>query len=130
MPQILTVPVAAIMALSSPLRLAPPEKPAKATGHWVDCGHSFRMSCNAAARRPSRQTLESRRALIVASVASTIQPSGMAGSRYQLASIGLVRPKSVVDVTIRIGQLRAGSKFGGNIMTAWPLSGDGLPPCA
>src|SRR5437868_12568684 len=42
----------------------------------------------------------------------------------------LVRWKSVVDVTIRIGQRRDGSNPGGKLKTARPVSGRGFPPCA
>src|SRR5256714_4858941 len=111
-----------------PLRLDPPEKPANATGHFIDCGHSFRIASRAAPSKPSRHWVESMRGLIVASGPRTTQPSAVAGARYQSASIALVRLKSLVEVTTSIGQGRDGSKPAGNASTARPISGLGLPP--
>src|SRR5206468_4452305 len=54
------------------------------------------------------------------SVASTTQPSFIAASRYQGASIILVRSRSVVEVTIRIGHDRAGSNPFGKKSNARP----------
>src|ERR1043166_1880073 len=70
------------------------------------------------------------RGLIVASAPSAIQPSAVAGARYHSASITLVRWKSLVEVTMRIGQVRAGSNDGGNVRRARPVSTLGLPACA
>src|SRR2546423_2792230 len=113
-----------------PLRFEPPEKPANATGHRADCGQSFRMASSAAPSRPSRHWVESIRGRIVASGPRTTQPSEVAGARYHSASIALVRLKSLVEVTIRIGQVRDGSKPAGKVTTARPVSGRGLRACA
>src|SRR2546423_577709 len=129
-PQTRTEPLFASIVPRTPLRLEPPEKPANATGHLLDCGHSFRIASRAAPSKPSRHWVESIRGLIVASGPRTIQPSAVAGARYQSASIVLVRPKSLVEVTIRIGQLRDGSNPAGKARTARPVSGRGLPPWA
>src|SRR6266850_8582596 len=123
-----TNPALASIAASRPLRFEPPENPAKATGHFAVWGHSLRTASNAAPNMPNRHGVESWRGLIVASDARIIHPSVSAGGRYHSASIGLVRWKSVVDVTMRMGQRRAGSKPGGNVRTARPVSTLGLPP--
>jgi hypothetical protein len=78
---------------------------------------SLRIDSSAAARIARRHCVESRRGLIVASDARSTHPSARAGRRYHSASIGLVRLKSLVEVTIRIGQLRAGSKPTGKVNT-------------
>ena len=67
---------------------------------------------------------------MVASDARIIHPSAFAAGRYQSTSIGLVRWRSEVDVTIKMGQRRAGSKPGGKVRTARPVSTRGLPLCA
>jgi hypothetical protein len=66
---------------------------------------------------------------MVASGPRTTQPSAVAGDRYQSTSIALVRLKSLVEVTMRIGQVREGSKPTGKARTARPISGRGFPPC-
>src|SRR5438477_9389902 len=129
-PQTRTDPLFASIAPSTPLRFDPPENPANATGHLADCGHSFRIASSAAPRRASRHWVESIRGAIVASDPRTIQPSAVAGARYQSASIALVRLKSLVEVTIRIGHGRDGSNPAGNVTIARPVSGRGLPACA
>src|ERR1043166_1936685 len=121
-PQILTEPLFASIAPSVPLRLEPPENPAKATGHRTLWGHSFRIAASAAASMARRPWVESWRGLIAASAPSAIQPSAVAGARYHSASITLVRWKSLVEVTMRIGQVRAGSNDGGNVRRARPGS--------
>src|SRR2546430_5459520 len=117
-PQTLTEPPFASMAPRTPLRFDPPEKPANATGHFADCGHSLRMASSAAPSKPRRHWVESIRGAIAASGPRTIQPSAVAGVRYHSASMALVRLKSLVDVTIRIGQERAGSNPTGKVRTA------------
>ncbi len=129
-PHVLTDPVLASIAPNSALRFAPPENPPNATGHLADCGRSLRMDSSAAASIARRHCVESNRGLIVASEARRTQYSARAGRRYHSASIGLVRLKSLVEVTTRIGQLRAGSKLTGNVNSARPRSGRGLPPFA
>src|SRR4029453_4891235 len=129
-PHVFTPPVLASIPPTPPLPFPPPEKPPNATGHLADWGHSLRIDSSAAARIASRHCVESMRGLIVASAARRTHPSARAGRRYHWASIGLVRLKSLVEVTIRIGQLRLGSKPAGNVNTARPISGRGLPPCA
>src|SRR5436190_18876384 len=129
-PQTLTDPLFASIAPRVPLRLEPPENPANATGHRELWGHSFRMASSAAASIARRHWVESTRGVIVASDPSTIQPSAVAGGRYHSVSITLVRLKSLVEVTMRIGQGRDGSKEGGNARTARPVSTFGLPPWA
>ena len=109
---------------------APPEMPANTTGHCVDFGQSRCTTSNPAARSASLQPTESFRGRIVASVASTIQPSAVAGARYHGASEGPVCPASLVAVTIRIGQARRESKFGGSNNKRRPVVGAGLPSCA
>src|SRR4030095_8471039 len=128
-PHVLTAPVLASIAPTPALRSAPPEKPPNATGHLADCGHSLRIDSSAAASIARRHWVESRRGLISASEARRTHPCARAGRRYHSASIGLVRLKSLVEVTIRIGQLRPGSNPTGNVNTARPISGRGLPPC-
>src|SRR4051794_870809 len=113
-----TEPAFASIAPRTPLRLEPPEKPANATGHFADCGHSLRIASRAAPSNASRHWVESIRGGIVASDPSAIQPSAVAGARYQSTSIALVRLKSLVEVTIRMGQGRAGSNPAGNVRTA------------
>src|SRR4029453_247213 len=117
-PHVLTAPVLASIAPNTALRFAPPEKPPNATSHLADCGHSLRIDSSAAARIASRHWVESRRGLIVASDARRIHPCARAGRRYHSASIGLVRLKSLVEVTIRMGQLRPGSTQTGNVNPA------------
>src|SRR5438477_1375160 len=129
-PQTRTDPLFASIAPSTPLRFDPPENPANATGHLADCGQSLRIASSAAPSRPSRHCVESMCGAIVASEPRTTQPSAVAGLRYQSASIALVRLKSLVEVTIRIGQLREGSNPAGKVTTARPVSGRGLPACA
>src|SRR6476469_9362285 len=129
-PQTRTDPLFASIAPRTPLRFDPPEKPAKATGHLADCGQSFRIVSRAAPSNPSRHCVESIRGLIVASDPRTIQPSAVAGARYQSTSIALVRLKSLVEVTIKMGQLRDGSNPAGNAKTARPVSGRAFPACA
>src|SRR3954469_16232475 len=126
-PQTRTEPLFASIAPSKPLRFDPPENPANATGHRADCGHSFRIASSAAPRRPRRHWVESIRGAIVASDPRTTQPSAVAGRRYQSTSIALVRLKSLVEVTMRIGHEREGSNPAGNVRTARPFSGRGLP---
>src|SRR5256714_2397464 len=127
-PQTRTEPLFASIVPRTPLRLEPPEKPANATGHLLDCGHSFRIASRTAPSKPRRHWVESIRGLIVASGPRTIQPSAVAGARYQSASIVLVRPKSLVEVTIRIGQLRDGSNPAGKTRTGRPGVGRGMAP--
>src|SRR6266581_2488507 len=127
-PHVLTDPVLASITPNSALRFAPPENPPNATGHLADCGHSLRMDSSAAASIAG--AIASSRGLIVASEARRTHPFARVGRRYHSASIGLVRLKSLVEVTTRIGQLRAGSKLTGNVNSARPRSGRGLPPCA
>src|SRR4029450_9118760 len=129
-PHVLTAPVLASIAPTTALRFAPREKPPNATGHLADCGHSLRIDSSAAASIARRHWVESRRGLIVESESRRPPPPARAGRRYHSASIGLVRLKSLVEVTIRIGQLRPGSKPTGKVHTARPISGRGLPPCA
>src|ERR1043166_8349228 len=114
-PQTRTAPLLASITPRTPLRFDPPEKPANATGHRADCGQSLRIASRAAPSRPSRHSVESIRGGIVASEPRTTQPSAVAGLRYPSASIALVRLKSLVEVTMRIGQLRAGSNPAGNV---------------
>src|SRR5438270_2520379 len=114
-PHTRTEPLLASMAPSVPLRFEPPEKPANATGHFADCGQSLRIASSAAPSKPSRHWVESMRGAVVESDPRTIQPSAVAGARYQSASIALVRLKSLVEVTIRIGQEREGSNPFGNV---------------
>src|SRR5204863_10044279 len=109
-PQTRTEPAFASIAPRTPLRFDPPEKPAKATGHRADCGQSFRIASSAAPSKPSRHWVESIRGAIVASGPRTIHPSAVAGFRYHSTSRALVRLKSLVAVTIRIGHVRDGSK--------------------
>ena len=71
---------------------------------------------------------ESSRGEMVASVASTIQPSFIAASLYDGASLMLVHPKSVVEVIIKIGHDLAGSKPFGKKSKARPVVGRGFPP--
>src|SRR4051812_7504255 len=115
------------MAPSTPLRLEPPEKPAKATGHRADCGQALRIASRAAPRSASRHCVESIRGAMVASEPRTTQPSAVAGRRYQSTSMALVRLKSLVEVAIRIGHVREGSNPGGKVSTARPVSGRGFP---
>src|ERR1051326_2771636 len=127
-PQTRTEPLFASIAPRTPLRFDPPEKPANATGQRADWGHSLRIASSAAPSNPSRHCVESICGAMVASEPRTTQPSAVAGLRYQSASIALVRWKSLVEVTMRIGQLRDGSNPSGKVTTARPVSGRGLPP--
>src|SRR6516162_962743 len=103
------------MAARIPLRFARPERPAKAIGHCADCGHSLRIICSPAVNGANRHCSESAFGRMFVSVARTTQPSFIAASRYHGASIMLVQAKSVVEVTMRIGHGRDGSKpFGKN----------------
>src|SRR6202140_623255 len=128
-PQTRTEPLLASITPTMPLRFEPPEKPAKATGHLADCGQSLRIASSPAPSIPRRHWVESSRGEIVASVPSTTQPSAFAGLRYHSASMMLVRLKSLVELTMRIGQEREGSKPGGDMRTARPVCTIGLPPC-
>src|SRR5437763_9810831 len=129
-PHTRTEPLFANIAPTTPLRFDPPEKPANATGHFAECGQSFRIASSAAPSNPSRHWVESIRGAIVASDPRTTQPSVVAGARYQSTSMALVRLKSLVEVTMRIGHGRDGSKPAGKARTARPVSGRGLPACA
>src|ERR1041385_2823410 len=129
-PQTRTDPLLASITPRTPLRFDPPENPANATGHRADCGQSFRIAPRLAPSKPRRHWVESMWGEIVASGPRTIQPSAIAGRLYQSASIALVRWKSLVDVTMRVDQVRAGSKPAGKARTARPVSGRGLPACA
>jgi hypothetical protein len=118
------------IAARIPLLFAPPENPANATGQCADCGQLFRIICSPAVKIDNRQASESSRGEMVASVASTIQPSFIAASLYDGASLMLVQPKSVVEVIIKIGHDLAGSKPFGKKSKARPVVGLGFPPCA